>query len=128
MVLQSPGFDSGEYVEGCEVGEVVTDHSDEKKCMKVKYEVVLDRDDQDLGQWRIKIVVEEMNLHCSSSYLLIKEDSEKTRRVKYCNEEDTGSKVFFSHEHLISIVFKNKVRDYKCNPHPKCIPHYPGTV
>jgi len=92
VVLQSPGFDSGEYVEGCEA----------------KYEVVLDRDDQDLGQWRIKIVVEEMNLHCSSSYLLIKEDSEKTRRVKYCNEEDTGSKVFFSHEHLISIVFKNK--------------------
>ena len=96
--------------------------------MKVKYEVVLDRDDQDLGQWRIKIVVEEMNLHCSSSYLLIKEDSEKTRRVKYCNEEDTGSKVFFSHEHLISIVFKNKVRDYKCNPHSKCSPHHPGTV
>ena len=30
VVLQSPGFDSGEYVEGCEVGEVVTDHSDEK--------------------------------------------------------------------------------------------------
>ena len=81
--------------------------------MKVKYEVVLDRDDHDLGQWRIKMVVEEMNLHCSSSYLLVKEDSEKTRRVKYCNEEETGSQVFFSHEHVISILFKNKVREHK---------------
>ena len=90
-----------------------------KKIVKVKYEVVLDRDDQDLGQWRIKMVVEEMNLPCSSSYLLVKEDSEKTKRVKYCNEEETGPKVFFSHEHLISIVFKNKVREHKHNPHSK---------
>ena len=32
VVLQSPGFDSGKYVEGCEVGEVVTNHGDEKDC------------------------------------------------------------------------------------------------
>ena len=69
----------------------------------------MERDDQDLGQWRIKAVVEEMNLFCSSSSLLVKEDSEKTKRVKYCNEAETVTKEFFSHEHLISLTFKNKV-------------------
>merc|ERR1719495_1367415 len=74
-----------------------------EKCLGVEQEVYL-------SQWRIKMVVEEMNLHCSSSYLLVKEDSEKPRRVKYCNEEQTGSQVFFSHEHVISILFKNKAQ------------------
>jgi len=92
VVIQSPGYDNGEFVEGCEAN----------------YEVTLERDDQDLGQWRIKVVVEEMNLFCSSSSLLVKEDSEKTKRVKYCNEAETVTKEFFSHEHLISLTFKNK--------------------
>jgi len=92
VVLQNPGFESGEFVEGCEAN----------------YEVTLDRDDQDLGQWRIKVVVEEMNLYCSSSSVLVMEDSEKTKRIRYCNEQVTETTEFYSHEHLITIKFKNK--------------------
>ena len=80
------------------------------RIFQARYEVTLDRDDQDLGQWRIKVVVEELNLYCSSSYLLVKEDLEKTRREKYCNEEGGGSKEFYSHAHLLDIVYKNKVQ------------------
>ena len=56
------------------------------------------------------MVVEEMNLYCSSSSLLVMEDSEKTKRIKYCNGEG-GLKdaTFYSHEHIISIKYKNKV-------------------
>ena len=82
----------------------------------------MERDDQDLGQWRIKVVVEEMNLFCSSSSLLVKEDSEKTKRVKYCNEAETVTKEFFFHEHLISLAFKNKVGKVIRNLNEK-VPH-----
>ena len=67
----------------------------------------MERDDQDLAQWRIKVEVEYMNLHCSSSSLWLLEDGEKTNKVEYCNEKTT--EVFNSHEHLINIKFKNKV-------------------
>ena len=80
---------------------------------KANYEVTLDRDDQDLGQWRIKVVVEEMNLYCSSSSVLVMEDSEKTKRIKYCNEKAMTSKELYSHEHLITIKFKNKVKTFQ---------------
>ena len=104
------GFETGEFVVGCEVGlNVHLWFRTEENLLKANYEVTLERDDQDLGQWRIKVVVEEMNLFCSSSSLLVKEDSEKTKRVKYCNEAETVTKEFFSHEHLISLTFKNKV-------------------
>ena len=79
---------------------------------KANYEVTLDRDDQDLGQWRIKVVVEVMNLYCSSSSVLVMEDSEKTKRIKYCNEKAATTKEFYSHEHLITIKFKNNVKDF----------------
>jgi len=94
VVLQSPGFETGEFVEGC----------------TTNYEVTLERDDQDLGQWRIKVVFEEMNLHCSSSSLWLLEDGEKTHNVKYCNEKTPAAEEFYSHEHLINIEFKNKAR------------------
>ena len=70
--------------------------------------MLVDRDDQDLGQWRIKVVMEEMNLPCSSSSVWLLEDGEKPHNDQYCNEK-TGEKVFYSHEHLIDIKFKNKV-------------------
>jgi len=92
VVVQSPGFETGEFIEGC----------------TENYEVTLERDDQDLAQWRIKVVVEYMNLHCSSSSLWLLEDGEKTNKVEYCNEKTT--EVFNSHEHLINIKFKNKAR------------------
>ena len=76
---------------------------------QTNYEVTLERDDQDLGQWRIKVVLEEMNLHCSSSSLWLLEDGETTHNVQYCNEKTTAAEVFYSHEHLINIEFKNKV-------------------
>ena len=71
--------------------------------------MTLDRDDQDLGQWRIKVVVEEMNLPCSSSSLWMLEDGERSHNVQYCNEKNTAAQEFYSHEHLINIKFKNKV-------------------
>ena len=77
--------------------------------LQTNYEVTLERDDHDLGQWRIKVVLEEMNLYCSSSSLWILEDGEKIHNVKYCNERTTAAKEFYSHEHLINIEFKNKV-------------------
>ena len=76
----------------------------------------MDRDDQDLGQWRIKVVVEEMNLFCSSSSVLVMEDSEKTKRIKYSNEQATTTKELYSHEHLITIKFKKKVKHFNMLP------------
>ena len=73
------------------------------------YEVMMDRDDQDLGQWRIKVVMEEMNLPCSSSSVWLLEDGERTHNIQYCNEKKAET-VFYSHEHLIDIKFKNKVK------------------
>ena len=78
------------------------------------YEVMMDRDDQDLGQWRIKVVMEEMNLPCSSSSLWLLEDGERTHNIQYCNERKAET-VFYSHEHLIDIKFKNKVKSKKQN-------------
>ena len=78
------------------------------------YEVMMDRDDQDLGQWRIKVVMEEMNLPCTSSSLWLLEDGERTHNIQYCNERKTET-VFYSHEHLIDIKFKNKVKSKKQN-------------
>ena len=70
---------------------------------------MMDRDDQDLGQWRIKVVMEEMNLPCSSSSVWLLEDGERTHNIQYCNEKKAET-VFYSHEHLIDIKFKNKVK------------------
>merc|ERR1712123_139749 len=55
IVLRNEGFETGEFIEGC----------------STLYEVLVDRDDQDLGQWRIKVVMEEMNLPCSSVLLML---------------------------------------------------------
>ena len=71
---------------------------------------MIDRDDQDLSQWRIKVEVEQMDLSCSSSSLWILEDGEKENNVQYCNEKSTEKDVFYSHEHMIDIKFKNKVK------------------
>ena len=75
---------------------------------------MLDIDDQDLGQWRIKVVMEEMNLPCSSSSVWLLEDGERTHNIQYCNEKKAET-VFYSHEHLIDIKFKNKVKSKKQN-------------
>jgi len=93
IVLRNEGFETGEFIEGC----------------STLYEVMVDRDDQDLGQWRIKVVMEEMNLPCSSSSVWLLEDGEKPHNDQYCNEK-TEETVFYSHEHLIDIKFKNKGR------------------
>eukprot|EP00091_Calanus_sinicus_P009855 TRINITY_DN228_c0_g1_i3.p1 TRINITY_DN228_c0_g1~~TRINITY_DN228_c0_g1_i3.p1 ORF type:complete len:289 (-),score=94.20 TRINITY_DN228_c0_g1_i3:93-959(-) len=93
VVLTNPGFETGEFIEGC----------------TTLYEVMMDRDDQDLGQWRIKVVMEEMNLPCSSSSLWLLEDGERTHNVQYCNEKKAET-VFYSHEHMIDIKFKNKAK------------------
>jgi hypothetical protein len=69
---------------------------------------MMDRDDQDLGQWRIKVVMEEMNLPCSSSSVWLLEDGERPHNIQYCNEKKAKT-VFYSHEHLLDIRFKNKV-------------------
>jgi len=90
VVLRNEGFEE-EFIEGC----------------TTLYEVMMDRDDQDLGQWRIKVVVETMNLPCSSSSMWLIEDGEKPHNDQYCNEKMESS-VFYSHEHLIDIKFKNK--------------------
>ena len=82
--------------------------------LQTLYEVMMDRDDQDLGQWRIKVVMEEMNLPCSSSSLWLLEDGERTHNVQYCNEKKAET-VFYSHEHMIDIKFKNKVRSNEPN-------------
>ena len=74
---------------------------------------MMDRDDQDLGQWRIKVVMEEMNLPCSSSSVWLLEDGERTHNIQYCNEKK--AEVFYSHEHLIVIKFKNKVNSKEQN-------------
>jgi len=92
VLLQSPGFASGDFMENCET----------------LWEVMIDRDDQDLAQWRIKVVVEEMNLYCSSSSLWILEEAEKVHNVEYCNEKTTSKTVFYSHEHMIEIKLKNQ--------------------
>merc|ERR1712123_391607 len=54
-------------------------------------------------------VMEEMNLPCSSSSVWLLEDGEKPHNDQYCNEK-TDETVFYSHEHLIDIKFKNKGR------------------
>jgi len=90
IVLKNEGFEE-DFIEGC----------------TTLYEVMMDRDDQDLGQWRIKVVVEKMNLPCSSSSMWLIEDGEKPHNDQYCNEK-MESNVFYSHEHLIDIKFKNK--------------------
>jgi len=94
VVLRNEGFEE-EFIEGC----------------TTLYEVMVDRDDQDLGQWRIKVVVEKMSLPCSSSSMWLMEDGERPHNDQYCKEkmESTGD-VFYSHEHLIDIKFKNKGR------------------
>jgi len=101
VIIQSPGFEDGLFVEGC----------------TSLYEVMIDRDDQDLSQWRIKVEVEQMNLSCSSSSLWILEDGEKENNVQYCNEKSTEKDVFYSHEHMIDIKFKNKA---SCNKEGGC--------
>jgi hypothetical protein len=93
IILTNEGFEDGEFIGGC----------------TTLYEVMMDRDDQDLGQWRIKVTIERMNLHCSSSSLWLIEDGERTHNDQYCNEKMESS-VFYSHEHLIDIKFKNKAK------------------
>jgi len=90
VVLRNEGFEE-EFIEGC----------------TTLYEVMMDRDDQDLGQWRIKVEVVKMNLPCSSSSMWLIEDGEKPHNDQFCNEKSETS-VFYSHEHLIDIKFKNK--------------------
>ena len=75
--------------------------------LQTVYEVMMDRDDQDLEQWRIKVEIERMNLHCSSSSMWLIEDGERTHHDQFCNEKNEST-VFYSHEHLIDIKFKNK--------------------
>ena len=36
--------------------------------------MLLDRDDQDLGQWRIKVEVEELSLDCQAAQLTLLEE------------------------------------------------------
>jgi len=92
LLTNEVGF-NGAFIEGC----------------TTLYEVIMDRDDQDLGQWRIKVTIEEMNLPCSSSSMWLIEDGERSHNDQYCNEKKE-SDVFYSHEHLIDIKFKNKAK------------------
>ena len=58
--------------------------------------------------------MEEMHLPCSSSSVWLLEDGEKTHNVQYCNEKKAET-VFYSHEHMIDIKFKNKVNSNEPN-------------
>ena len=60
----------------------------------------------------MSVVVEEMNLYCSSSSVLVMKYSEKSKRIKYCNEQAITTKELYSHEHLITIKFKNMVTPF----------------
>jgi len=93
QVIQTPGFTRGQFIKGCEV----------------LYEVEISRDDSDYAQWRIKVEVEEMMMPCSASYLHVIEDGTTRKKETLCNEK-RRNKVFFSHEHLLDIKFKNKNR------------------
>jgi len=93
IVLETPGFNN-DFIDEC----------------KESWSVTLHRDNQEFGQWRIRVDVQELNLPCSSTDLRILEDGNRRQNIQYCEKqnEDHHSHVFLSHEHVVDIEFRNK--------------------
>jgi hypothetical protein len=92
--LESPGGMNGNFQPSC----------------KESWEVAMIKDDQEVGQWRIKVEILEMNLPCASSGFRIIEDSSPRINNHHCNEKSSNNsdKVFFSHEHLLNLKFSTE--------------------
>jgi len=86
VVVQPEGTETGEFVPNC----------------KQIWTVLLDRDDQDLGQWRIKVEVEELSLDCQAAQLTLLEEGRPKQEL--CGTRQKS--VYYSHEHMVKLKYK----------------------
>jgi len=88
QTLESPGYSEGLFLEDC----------------TQTYDLFVERPNDDLSQWRIKLEIASLDLDCASGYLQIEEDGEVRRNLKICNEERPDSDGFYySHAHALSV-------------------------
>jgi len=76
-----------------------------ENCLE-NFEVSLSRPNTDLGQWRIKIQIDDFNIDCQTGYLQIVEDGESSQNLKICNDNRNELQNLYSHEHLMRIRIK----------------------
>lgn len=102
QTLESQDYSTQGFVEDC----------------KQHYDLFVDRSQDDLAQWRIKIEIDSLNLPCDSGYLQIIEDGVQSQNIKICNEKRLDKAGFvYSHAHMISvkIVTNNCTESGGCN-------------
>jgi len=74
-----------------------------ENCLQ-QYDVILSRPSSDLGQWRIKMEIDYINLDCDFGYVQVIEDGEQRQNIKVCNSHKRNTVGgIFSHEHLVSL-------------------------